>query len=328
MNAALGVITISDNIERGDEGYSSDSFRAALESCMNQGAEEIVINVNSGGGDVIEALAIFDGIKALDLPTTSRIYGLAASAATIICLACDKVVMNQSALMMLHEPRVCTTGTLAEMESNLVIFSKMRDRIIGIYADKTGIPPEEIVSLIASDYWLTAAEALEKGFVDEVPGIKAPETETDIPEEQREQETTETETEETPEPLEESEDDDTEDDMPSMTSALSGMKHAKMKGLSVLGTIPDEDSRSLHATIDGLKIQLSEALEAAAKFNRTAKEERSMMSEMVALSAAAVSPDELPTPANFTTTAKVDPMKIKKELGLNALIRAAANGQF
>jgi ATP-dependent protease ClpP protease subunit len=98
------------------------------------------------------------------------IDGLAASIASVIAMAGDEVVMPDNSFMMIHDPTGVVVGTSADMRQLAESLDKVKDSLVGVYVDKTRRPRDEIEQLMATESWLTAAEAKDKGFADRVDG--------------------------------------------------------------------------------------------------------------------------------------------------------------
>lgn len=114
---------------------------------------------------------MYDTLKALkDVEVVAEIRGYCCSAATLVALACSRVEMTPSSSFMVHEPKGGCYGTLADWEAGMVHFRQLRERILQIYAEKTGKPVEEVEQQMVSTSWLTAAQALEGGWIDAISG--------------------------------------------------------------------------------------------------------------------------------------------------------------
>lgn len=137
---------------------------------INSGDAMLPLNVyiNSPGGDLVEALAIFNAIKRYEGDTTIYVDGIAASAASYIAMAFDKVVMPKNTMMMIHDPISYAVGNADEMRDTADLLDKFKNSIISGYADKSGKSAEEISTLLSNETWISADEALEMGFADEV----------------------------------------------------------------------------------------------------------------------------------------------------------------
>lgn len=155
--------------EIGSWGYRLADFTAALSSIKTN---DITLRINSPGGEVVEALAIYDLIKSSDKNFKCEVFGLCASAATLIALACNDVQMAENATWMVHEPSFHFGGTLSECDNLRETMSALRNKVYAIYANATGKDIEVLAADHASDRFYSAAEALEYGWID---GIMATE---------------------------------------------------------------------------------------------------------------------------------------------------------
>lgn len=152
-------------------GYQLKNFTAALSGIA---ANEITLRINSPGGEVVEALAIHDLIKASDKRFTCEVYGICASAATLLALACDSIRMTANATWMVHEPSFTIGGTLAECDNLRETMSALRDKVYAIYSAATGKDVATLEADHAVDKYYTATEALEYGWVSEIIDNAAP----------------------------------------------------------------------------------------------------------------------------------------------------------
>lgn len=136
-------------------------------------SDEIDVRINSNGGSVFTAQAIYSSLKRHPASVNVYIDGIAASAATIIAMAGDKIIMPENTMMMIHSPLVGVYGNADELRDTADILDKVRDTIVAVYRDKSGLDDDKILELMAEDTYLTAAEALDFGLVDEVsPALK------------------------------------------------------------------------------------------------------------------------------------------------------------
>jgi ATP-dependent Clp protease protease subunit len=132
----------------------------------------IVLRINSPGGDVFDARAMATAIKAHPAKITARIEGLCASAATYIALACAEVEMAAGAFFMIHDPWTMAIGSAPELRDTADLLDKVQGTIAADYAAKSGKSLDEVKSLMAAETWYTGQEALDAGFVDRL--IDAP----------------------------------------------------------------------------------------------------------------------------------------------------------
>lgn len=137
---------------------------------INSGNTKLPLNVyiNSPGGDLIDAIAIFNAIKRYDGETTAYVDGVAASAASYICMAFDKVVMPKNTVMMIHDPITTAFGNADDMRETADLLDKFKNSIVAGYSDKSGKSYEEIAAMLNAETWLGAEEAVFFGFADEM----------------------------------------------------------------------------------------------------------------------------------------------------------------
>lgn len=131
---------------------------------------EIVVRINSGGGDVFAANAIFTRLKDHSAKITVKIDGWAASAATIIAMAGDTIKIAKNGIFMVHLPSmtVYNSFTSEEFEKMAKELKVITQSIVNTYAMKTGRKPEDIETLMSNETWWTGDTAVENGFCDEL----------------------------------------------------------------------------------------------------------------------------------------------------------------
>lgn len=130
---------------------------------------DVVIRINSPGGSVWGGMSMYNTIKDFKGGSTTVIIdGLAASAASYIALAGDRVQINQGAMIMIHEAWACMCGNAGDLRKEADLLDKIDEQIAGFYARQTGKDLEEIQDAMTEETWFTADEALEWGLVDEV----------------------------------------------------------------------------------------------------------------------------------------------------------------
>lgn len=131
---------------------------------------EIVVRINSGGGDVFAANAIFTRLKDHSAKITVKIDGWAASAATIIAMAGDKIKIARNGVFMIHDPSmtVFDSYTAEDFKKMAAELEVIKQSIVNTYAMKTGRTPEDIEQLMSNETWWTGDTAVENGFCDEL----------------------------------------------------------------------------------------------------------------------------------------------------------------
>ena len=143
-------------------------FADKLKAAANQGASSITLRVNSPGGDVFSALSMYDAIRSCKIPVRAEVHGLAASAASLLCMAADTVAMSESAKFMVHQPYAGVWGNPDEIMNYAAMLIKERERMFAIYGGKCGKSWEQVSNDHKASVYYSAAEAIAYGFVDEV----------------------------------------------------------------------------------------------------------------------------------------------------------------
>ncbi|WP_421380369.1 head maturation protease, ClpP-related [Paraburkholderia sp. DD10] len=163
QGAAVAEIRIYDEI--GFWGTDAKTFIAQLDAAAAS-ATELIVAVNSPGGDVFDAFAIYNALRRYAGKVTARVDGVAASAAGLVVMAGDQVVMPENAMLMIHIPWTIALGSAADLRSTADMMDKARDGILAAYRRKSGQTDEELTAMMDAETWLTALEAQSLGFCD------------------------------------------------------------------------------------------------------------------------------------------------------------------
>lgn len=142
---------------------SASDFARQLDEA---GGDDVTIHINSGGGDVFDANTMAETLRNYAGRCVASIEGLAASAASYFALTADEVVINPSALVMIHNPWSFAYGGSDEMRKTADMLDKTRATISRQYSKKTGREVGEIEGLMDEETWFTAEEAVEYGLAD------------------------------------------------------------------------------------------------------------------------------------------------------------------
>ena len=148
--------------EIGAYGVSAKGFLAELGALPDDAP--IDLRLNSPGGSVFDAVAIYNALSRHAGAITVWIDGIAASAASYIAMAGDEIVMPENAFLMIHDPSGLVMGTAADMRDMAETLDKIAASMIRGYAAKSGRPEEDIAALLAAETWFDAKDALEAGF--------------------------------------------------------------------------------------------------------------------------------------------------------------------
>jgi len=159
----------------GEISESVNSYKSVRSKINDAKGEEINLVISSGGGSVTEGMGIADLIANYPNETTATGIGLVASIATVVLLSADKVKMTENAFLMIHRPWSYTMGNADELEATAELLDKMEAKLLDIYTasvyKRKGYQNnlnENITKMMAAETWMTAQEALEFGFIDEI----------------------------------------------------------------------------------------------------------------------------------------------------------------
>lgn len=162
------VLTLSGNVRKkywsDDDVINAKDVRETLDAV----SEDIVIKLNSPGGDVFEGIEIYNYLKDHPSNITVEVTGVAASAATFIVAGADEVIMNIGTSLMIHEASTFTWGNKSDIQKTLNALETIDDSILSIYSEKTGQSNEQLEEWMNEEKWFTADEAVEFGFADSV----------------------------------------------------------------------------------------------------------------------------------------------------------------
>lgn len=147
------------------DGVTAKQF---VDELREAAGDEVSVHVNSGGGDVFDANTMAEALRSYQGRTVAVIEGIAASAASYFALTADEVRMSENALFMIHNPSTFAWGDAEEMRKAADSLEKVKATIVNQYVRKTGKDAAEVSDLMDAETWLTAEEALDGGFVDEL----------------------------------------------------------------------------------------------------------------------------------------------------------------
>ena len=151
-----------------------ETFRHEVQRIAEIAATSVVVNIRSTGGDVNDALLIYDALMGLDAHITTRCYGYTASAATIIAQAandgCREISGN--AMYLIHKSTCSIEGNASSLDARADLLRKTDERLASLYALHSGLDAQYFADLMAENNgegrWLTAEEAVEAGLADRI----------------------------------------------------------------------------------------------------------------------------------------------------------------
>lgn len=149
----------------GDSMWGDSVTASSVKQQLDQMQGDVSVRINSPGGSVFDGFAIYNLLRAHNGQVTVYVDGLAASAASVIAMAGDDVVMGSASMMMIHDPWTIAIGDSEEFLKTAETLEKIKDSIIVAYASKAkDIDAEAISAMMRDETWMTAAEAVQMGF--------------------------------------------------------------------------------------------------------------------------------------------------------------------
>lgn len=147
------------------DGVTAKRIAAALRSI---GDKDVVVNINSPGGDFFEGVAIYNLLRNHPAKVTVQILGMAASAASIIAMAGDEILIAKSGFLMIHNAWVVAIGNRHDLDEASATLKLFDDDMAGIYADRSGNDKAQAAKLMDAESWLNADDAIKNGLADGV----------------------------------------------------------------------------------------------------------------------------------------------------------------
>lgn len=158
---------------------------------LNAGSGDITVWINSPGGDCVAAAQIYNMLTQYKGNVTVKIDGIAASAASVIAMAGNMVLMSPVSMMMIHNPATVAVGDHAEMQKAIDMLAEVKESIINAYVIKTGLSRSKLSHLMDAETWMDANKAVELGFADDIVTRAETKPNTDSEEEDEDDESTE-----------------------------------------------------------------------------------------------------------------------------------------
>ena len=151
-----------------------ETFREAIRNISEITSKTVVVNIRSTGGNVNDALLIYDTLIALNAEIITRCYGYVASAATIIAQAASKGKreISRNALYLIHQASSAAEGNSGELAQTVDLLGKTDERIARVYAVASGLEPAKFTALMQENNgngrWLSPEETLREGLADKI----------------------------------------------------------------------------------------------------------------------------------------------------------------
>lgn len=161
--------TLFLNGEISDETWYGDEVTPKLfKDELSAGQGSITVWINSPGGDVFAAAQIYNMLRDYKGNVTVKIDGIAASAASVIAMAGDTVLVSPVAMIMIHNPATIAFGEARDMEKAISMLNEVKESILNAYERKTGMNRVKLSHMMDDETWFNAKKAVELGFADRV----------------------------------------------------------------------------------------------------------------------------------------------------------------
>ena len=158
---------IDDEVWFGDE-ITPESLHEALYGKENQLADDVHIRLNSYGGSCNAAVRMYDDVRAYPGSVWITVSGTAASAATVLAMAADRLEMTPGSLWMIHDPSVVAWGNERELMDSIRLLQACKESILNVYQRRCQQSRQEVAAMMSATSWLDAQSALQYGFIDAI----------------------------------------------------------------------------------------------------------------------------------------------------------------
>lgn len=165
-SAELFLFGVLSNATWFDDEVTPKTFSDELKALGDVG--EVVVRINSPGGDVFAAISISGMLRDHPARIVAQVDGLCASAATLVMANADTVRVSPESMIMIHDPSTMAAGTAEAMDKAAAFLRKAKENIIDVYERRTGIDRDELAQMMADETWLNGAEAVALKFADEL----------------------------------------------------------------------------------------------------------------------------------------------------------------
>ena len=155
-------------------GKGETSHQSVVDALARMGdVDEIDVRINSRGGSVYQATGIYAALNDHPARKIAHIDGIAFSSGSLVPMACDEIHIAESGMMMVHMPSSEFRGTAKKVRQDTEMLDQLGEQMVGAYAARTGLPREEIISMMDAQTFLRASEAVSKGFATKLVPNKA-----------------------------------------------------------------------------------------------------------------------------------------------------------
>ncbi|MET8862285.1 head maturation protease, ClpP-related [Nonomuraea sp. NPDC004580] len=161
-------------------GYGGYTAQDLVRELRQLGNSDLTVRLNSPGGEVFDGLAVHNAIKRHPGYVTVHVDGLAASIASVIAMAGDRIVVARNAQMMVHDASGICIGNAADMREMIALLDRISDTIAGVYAERAGGTARQWRKTMQEERWYSADEAIAAGLADELADYEADRTHEDF----------------------------------------------------------------------------------------------------------------------------------------------------
>ncbi len=159
----VSELTIYGDI--GDSWWWDSTSAVDVDNALkNAGDNDLIVRLNSPGGSAFDGIAIYNRLNDHKGKVTIHVDGWACSAASVIAMAADELIMGAGSMLMIHEASTIVWGNKGDFRKEAELLEKLEDGIIDIYMTKANITREEIRDMVNAETWFSANDALEIGF--------------------------------------------------------------------------------------------------------------------------------------------------------------------
>ena len=162
---------IDDEVWFGDE-ITPDALHDLLYAEDKDHSADVHIRLNSFGGSCNAAVRMHDDLVSYPGKVTITVSGTAASAATILCMAADRLEMTPGSLWMIHDPSIIAMGNEQDLKDAIRLLQACKESILNVYETRMKITREQASNLMSKTTWMDAQKALEDGFIDGILSVR------------------------------------------------------------------------------------------------------------------------------------------------------------
>ena len=163
--ATIGIYDVIGEDLWSGGGFTAKRMAGALRAI---GKRDVTVSINSPGGDLFEGVAIYNALREHPAKVTVKVMGLAASAASVIAMAGDEILMGRGAFLMIHNAWAVAVGNRHDMRKAADTLEPFDTAMADIYAARTGGDAKKIAKMMDDETWLSASQAVDQGFADAV----------------------------------------------------------------------------------------------------------------------------------------------------------------